>query len=223
MDTRTLTRLPIFEGCSEEAARQLLAEAPNSVRRYPTDSFIARQGDTCRSLYILCSGTVRAQMESAEGKLLTIEIMKAPEVLAPAFIYAAENRFPVHIALESCEVFLMDKNRFLQFIHQHPAVMQNFLREISDRSQFPEQETERIRPTKSEITSPELPANPQTYPQPTGSSLYPGSSPSFTRSCTGRVDSRRKNQHGRKGRGIPEMTFTYAILLPKPYIILQFD
>ena len=43
MDARTLTRLPIFEGCSEEAARQLLAEAPNSVRRYPTDTFIARQ------------------------------------------------------------------------------------------------------------------------------------------------------------------------------------
>ena len=127
MDARTLTRLPIFEGCSEEAARQLLAEAPNSVRRYPTDTFIARQGDTC----------VRAQMESAEGKLLTIEIMKAPEVLAPAFIYAAENRFPVHIeTLEPCEVFLMDKNRFLQFMHQYPVVMQNFLREISDRSQF---------------------------------------------------------------------------------------
>ena len=137
MDARTLTRLPIFEGCSEEAARQLLAEAPNSVRRYPTPTFIAHQADTCRSLKILCSGTVRAQMESAEGKLLTIEIMKAPEVLAPAFIYAAENRFPVHIeTLEPCEVFLMDKNRFLQFMHQYPVVMQNFLREISDRSQF---------------------------------------------------------------------------------------
>lgn len=137
MDAKSLIRLPIFNGCNEDDARQLLAVAPNSIRRYPTNTFIARQGDSCRSLYILCSGSVRAQMESAEGKLLTIEIMKAPEVLAPAFIYASENRFPVHIeTLESCEVFLMDKTKFLMFMHEHPVVMQNFLREISDRSQF---------------------------------------------------------------------------------------
>lgn len=54
MNAIQLLQLPLFQGISEAAARQLLAEAPNSVRRYKEGDFIARQGDPCRSLYILC-------------------------------------------------------------------------------------------------------------------------------------------------------------------------
>ena len=58
MNAIQLLQLPLFQGISEAAARQLLAEAPNSVRRYKEGDFIARQGDPCRSLYILCTGNV---------------------------------------------------------------------------------------------------------------------------------------------------------------------
>ena len=53
MNAIQLLQLPLFQGISEAAARQLLSEAPNSVRRYKEGDFIARQGDPCRSLYIL--------------------------------------------------------------------------------------------------------------------------------------------------------------------------
>ena len=130
MNAIQLLQLPLFQGISEAAARQLLAEAPNSVRRYKEGDFIARQGDPCRSLYILCTGNVRAQMENAEGKQVTIDRISAPEVLAPAFIFASENRFPVNIEVqENCEVLVLDKNYFLEF-------MKNFIEMISDRSLF---------------------------------------------------------------------------------------
>ena len=136
MNAIQLLQLPLFQGISEAAARQLLAEAPNSVRRYKEGDFIARQGDPCRSLYILCTGNVRAQMENAEGKQVTIDRISAPEVLAPAFIFASENRFPVNIEVqENCEVLVLDKNYFLEFMHSQP-VMKNFIEMISDRSLF---------------------------------------------------------------------------------------
>lgn len=137
MNAIQLLQLPLFQGISEAAARQLLAEAPNSVRRYKEGDLIARQGDPCRSLYILCTGNVRAQMENAEGKQVTIDRISAPEVLAPAFIFASENRFPVNIEVqENCEVLVLDKNYFLEFMHSQPVIMKNFIEMISDRSLF---------------------------------------------------------------------------------------
>lgn len=128
MHTEVLNRMSLFEGCDPEALSQLLREAPNSLRTYKEGEFIARQGDVCRSLFILMKGNVRTQMENAEGKRLTIDRIKAPDILAPAFIYASENRFPVNVeATELCEVLVMDRKRFENFMHAQPAVMRNFI------------------------------------------------------------------------------------------------
>ena len=132
-----MTRMSLFEGCEAEALHQLLREAPNSLRIYKEGEYIARQGDACRSLFILMKGNVKTQMENAEGKQLTIDWIKAPDILAPAFIYASENRFPVNVeATELCEVLVMDRTRFEAFMHAQPAVMRNFIAIISDRSLF---------------------------------------------------------------------------------------
>ncbi len=137
MYTEVLTRMSLFEGCEAEALHQLLREAPNSLRIYKEGEYIARQGDACRSLFILMKGNVKTQMENAEGKQLTIDWIKAPDILAPAFIYASENRFPVNVeATELCEVLVMDRTRFEAFMHAQPAVMRNFIAIISDRSLF---------------------------------------------------------------------------------------
>ncbi|WP_308769451.1 Crp/Fnr family transcriptional regulator [uncultured Bacteroides sp.] len=137
MHTEVLTRMSLFEGCEKEALHQLLREAPNSLRIYKEGEYIARQGDACRSLFILMKGNVKTQMENAEGKQLTIDWIKAPDILAPAFIYASENRFPVNVeATELCEVLVMDRARFEAFMHAQPAVMRNFIAIISDRSLF---------------------------------------------------------------------------------------
>lgn len=137
MHTEVLTRMSLFEGCEAEALHQLLREAPNSLRIYKEGEYITRQGDACRSLFILMKGNVKTQMENAEGKQLTIDWIKAPDILAPAFIYASENRFPVNVeATELCEVLVMDRTRFEAFMHAQPAVMRNFIAIISDRSLF---------------------------------------------------------------------------------------
>ena len=73
MHTEVLTRMSLFEGCEAEALHQLLREAPNSLRIYKEGEYIARQGDACRSLFILMKGNVKTQMENAEGKQLTID------------------------------------------------------------------------------------------------------------------------------------------------------
>ncbi len=135
MEIHTLLEMPPFQDITEEELLSLILAPEHAHRQYKPADFIAMQGEAYRSLFILCNGSVRTQMVSAEGKQLTIETLKAPQLLAPAFVFASENRFPVNIeAKEKCEILVINKNIFLEFLHQHPAVMRNFLQLVSDRT-----------------------------------------------------------------------------------------
>lgn len=137
MELTALLHIAPFQGMKEEELVTFLFGAPNSLRRFDPGDVIARQGALCKGLYILASGSVRAGMVNDEGKELTVEEIKAPGLLASAFIFATENRFPVNVkAVEPCEVFVIARERFLEFMHLHPLMMQGFLKEISDRSVF---------------------------------------------------------------------------------------
>ena len=111
MEPHILLQMPLFRGITEETLLKFILLHQHTLKSYKSGEFIAMQGDIYRSLYILCNGTVRTQMVSAEGKQLTIETLYAPKLLAPAFIFASENRFPVNIeTLETSEVLILNKD-----------------------------------------------------------------------------------------------------------------
>lgn len=137
MEIHVLLKMPPFRGITEQELLPLILTPEHACRLYKPSDLIALQGEVYRSLFILCSGSVRTQMVNAEGKQLTIETLKAPELLAPAFVFSSENRFPVNIeAKERCEILVINKKDFLEFLHQHPVVMHNFLQLVSDRTLF---------------------------------------------------------------------------------------
>lgn len=137
MELDVLLNTPLFKGITEETLLRFVLSKEHIIKNYKASEFIAMQGDICKSAYILCQGKVRTQMVNAEGKQVTIGQLKAPRLLAPAFIFASENRFPVNIeATETSEVLVLNKSALLEFMHQNPTVMHNFLRLISDRSLF---------------------------------------------------------------------------------------
>lgn len=137
MELTTLLQTALFRGLKEEDLVALLFGVPSSMKRFRMGDLIVRQGDRCRGLYLLASGRVRAGMINEEGKELTVEEMEAPSLLASAFVFASDNRFPVQVeAVSPCEVFVIGRDRLLEFMHQCPQLMQNYLQDISDRSVF---------------------------------------------------------------------------------------
>ena len=130
MDYKKLAEAPVFRGLSERFLENFIGRTPNALREFGIGDFIALQGTVCQSLYLLYSGRVRTNMVNEEGKQVTIEEIEAPRLLAPAFIFATDNRFPVNITtLTNCEVLVLNRTDFVD-------LMQNFLRIISDRSIF---------------------------------------------------------------------------------------
>ena len=137
MDYKKLAEAPVFRGLSEMFLENFIGRTPNALREFGIGDFIALQGTVCQSLYLLYSGRVRTNMVNEEGKQVTIEEIEAPRLLAPAFIFATDNRFPVNITtLTNCEVLVLNRTDFVDLMHREKIVMQNFLRIISDRSIF---------------------------------------------------------------------------------------
>ena len=115
MELTGLLQMAPFRGMKEEELVAFLFGLPNSLKHFEPGDIIARQGDLCKGLYILASGSVRAGMINDEGKELTVEEIGAPNLLASAFIFATENRFPVNVeAIGPCEVFVIGKRKIFR-------------------------------------------------------------------------------------------------------------
>lgn len=132
-----IRRIALFAEASDEALDELLRYAPGRVRTYDTGELIAMQGARVKSLLVLTRGSVRAQMISPEGKRLTMDELTAPDLLAAAFVYCTDNKFPVSVeATTPVEIWSIDREYLLGFMGRHTAVMRRFLQIISDRSHF---------------------------------------------------------------------------------------
>ena len=107
------------------------------TKYYKKGEWIAQQGDIVTALYILSKGSVKAEMISESGAVLKIETIHAPNPLAPAFLFAENNRFPVDVvALEPCEIVIISKDSIMQQLSRNEAFLQGFMIYNSNRVHF---------------------------------------------------------------------------------------
>lgn len=108
-----------------------------SVRNYSKGDIIARQGESCKGLYMLIKGSARTEMIAENGSLLYIETIDAIKPLAPAFIFATVNNFPVDvIALEESKVLFISREEILKILQNDQDLLLRYLRYNSDKTQF---------------------------------------------------------------------------------------
>lgn len=128
---------PLFADADRNCIDALLQQSANRITAYHEGDLIALQDDPCRSLMLLCSGSVSARMTHEEGREIAIETLHAPDILAPAFLYGSENRFPVTLrAATDCRVWFISREVFLEMMEADRTVLRRFLENISDRSVF---------------------------------------------------------------------------------------
>lgn len=129
--------MPLFRGGNKDTIGRIMHDFPSRYVHYKKGDTIAMQGNACRSLYILCEGSVYAKMISEEGKEFTLDTLSAPDVLASAFVFSSEGIFPVTILANSdCDLWIVSKESLLRIIESEPLVLRNYLTVISDHSMF---------------------------------------------------------------------------------------
>jgi CRP/FNR family transcriptional regulator, dissimilatory nitrate respiration regulator len=131
-----LHQCPLFKSLSPEEINHLLA-GRYEVKTYLMGELIALQASLYNQLLIVTEGSVRAEMTDALGRSTLIEEIQAPRTIAPAFLYATENRLPVAIlAAQPTEITAIRRSQFTTMMQQDARLLTNYLNSMADRSRF---------------------------------------------------------------------------------------
>lgn len=131
-----LKRIRLFSGCSDDAMRRLLNQ-PCRRQEYAAGRQMLNAGDPCRSLMVLVQGEAEALMTGEEGRELLVDQMRAPMLLAPAFLFAQQNEIPVNVtAVTDCVVWFINREAFFNFMIEEPGVLRVFLEMLSGKGRF---------------------------------------------------------------------------------------
>ena len=132
-----LSACPVCNKIKIDDEEAFLENLKCSIKAYPKNELIIRQGDVCDALYMLMVGSVKTEMITDRGNILGIEIIKAPRPLAPAFLFSDNNHFPVDVtSLEEVEIMKIPKAEIMRLMTTNPDFMSSFMTHNANRTQF---------------------------------------------------------------------------------------
>jgi CRP/FNR family transcriptional regulator, dissimilatory nitrate respiration regulator len=132
-----LDKCLLFKGLTTEKISDLLHEVTFKEKSFSKNETIAYCDDEVRSLLIIIKGSVRGEMVDFSGKTIKIEDIEPPRMLAPAFLYGKNNRYPVDIVANQQSVVLsLSKPAFINLLQSDQQILTNYLNSISNRAQF---------------------------------------------------------------------------------------
>jgi len=125
---------PLFAGISVEDIQALLKETRYQTKKYRNQETFIFQNSPCTYLYFLYQGHATAGRMNLAGKYLLVEEMYAPKVIAPAFLFNKENRYPVTVnATKVCSVLIIPGQDFIRLLQKNKQLLFNFLSIISNQ------------------------------------------------------------------------------------------
>ena len=124
-----LTKVSLFKGLNPDKIAKCLTEADFKIKEYKKNEIVFFRGDILKKIIIIVKGTARGEMQKFNGDTIVINQMKAGEVLASAFLFGKNNVFPV-------DLIALEKEKYLDLIQSDKRLLLNFIREISNKSQY---------------------------------------------------------------------------------------
>ena len=140
-----LSTCPLFSNINKDDQQAFLTRLVSNKKIIEKVKTVARQGEEIKHLYLLVKGIVRTEMITQEGNSLEIEFIDAVRPLAPAFVFAQNNRFPVDvITIEECHFLLIPKEVWLNEMMSNETLLTNFLKLNSNMTVFLSQKLQMI-------------------------------------------------------------------------------
>jgi len=132
-----LAKCSLFKDLNTNEISKYFEQINYQKKSYEKDQVLVHADTEVTNLLILLEGTVRGEMMDYSGKTIKIEDIEAPNLLAPAFMFGNNNRFPVTIiANNKCCILSISKNSFVNLLQMNEQILTNFLNNISNRAQF---------------------------------------------------------------------------------------
>ncbi len=127
----------LFKGIRSIDIPDIIEKVTFRIKDFKKNEPIALSDDECRELYIVIKGSVRGEMIDFTGKTIKIEDIESPRMLAPAFLFGPNNRYPVTIiANNDVRLLSIPKESFIQLMQGNKIILSNYLNSISNQAQF---------------------------------------------------------------------------------------
>ena len=128
MNLSVLTKIPLFRGVPEAELERIFAELKITASTFRKGDILAMQDEPVNRLIILLTGSVKAEMTDAAGRIAKVEDIEAPSPLAILFLFGADNRFPVQaIAREQTTAAIIPRSSVLRMLSMNEAILKNYL------------------------------------------------------------------------------------------------
>jgi CRP-like cAMP-binding protein len=126
-----LARTPLFAGLEERDLRALVGAA--RLKRLRAREELLRKGDEVAEIYVVAEGRLKAFVTSREGDDVAFSIMGPGEVIGEVALLAGGRRTGTVVAMEPCEILVLDRRDFLQTLRSRPEVAIRLLEVLAVR------------------------------------------------------------------------------------------
>jgi len=133
----TLTECPLFKGMKQAEIQRVMETVKYRIVRLDAGTLYAVGGDKCLYADIIISGKITTQMVAPSGKYLSVANLKEGNVVAPAFIFAKKNEYPVDAeTATSVNILRIATADFRGLIDKNETIRWNYISLLSNINSF---------------------------------------------------------------------------------------
>ena len=136
MDIDTLQGLrkcPLFKGLEESEIIALMHTVRYRVIRFHKGEVLAYEGSVCQNADIIVSGEMVANLTGPSGRVIRMNAHQTGKMLAPAFLFAADNHYPVTVeASTETAVLRLTPSDLEKLLDSDQRLMMNHIRLLSN-------------------------------------------------------------------------------------------
>jgi len=128
-----LRSVPIFSELADETLSQL--SQSGSVQSFTKESIILSEKEAGSALFIIISGKVKISRISSEDsdKEVILSILNPSDFFGEMSLLDGMDRSATATAMDDSKIFIIQRNDFLQLLHDHPDVSIALLQELTQR------------------------------------------------------------------------------------------
>lgn len=126
-----LGTVPIFDNLTKVELLQIQSVG-KAVKFQPEQEIIAEK-DEGTALFIILHGEVRIVRKDDEGREVILAILKDGDFFGEMAILDGKSRSATVIANEETEVFIIQRNDFVDFLYMYPSLSISLLKELTRR------------------------------------------------------------------------------------------
>lgn len=130
-DRERLAGVPLFERLDAAELDALLGVARR--KRLDAREELFHRGDSGSQVFVILSGRLKVQTTSADGDDIAFGIMDPGEVFGELALLTGGQRTATIVALDPCELLVLDRREFLPFLKAHPEAAVKLLETLALR------------------------------------------------------------------------------------------